>query len=68
MCEIVGSIVTFYAFDPLRSAVVAVMFTISLFIPKFSVFLKMTIGLAATSWERFFLARGGNSGKNGHLR
>jgi hypothetical protein len=53
MYEIVGSIVTVFAFHPLRCAVVAVMFTITLFIPRFSVFLKMTIGLAATSCWAF---------------
>ena len=53
MYEIVGSIVAVFAFHPLRCAVVAVMFTIPLFIPKCSVSLKMTIGLAATSWWAF---------------
>jgi hypothetical protein len=53
MFDIVGSIVAVFAFHPLRCAVVAVMFTIPLFIPRFSVLLKMTIGLAAISWWAF---------------
>jgi hypothetical protein len=58
MLEVLGSIVGFFAFHPLRCGGVAAFFTIAYFIPGASAPLRSVIGIAATAWWAFCALEG----------